>query len=248
MRSSRGRSPFLDRSDVDTDQIIPKQFLKRIERTGFGEFLFYDWIRDGEIELEPNPVLVSGPNFGSGSSREHAVWALADYGFQAVIAPSFSDIFYSNSTKNGFLPVVLPREHCRGIAEAGAVRIDLDDQTVDYAGGVIRFEIEEEIKHRLLGGHDEISITLQNVAAIDEYESGHPAVGRADDLALRMERAPRRGTGTPAPTTGSPSRSRTGPAPSSTGSACAATRPCWTPAAAAARVTQLLLDRLPEGG
>jgi 3-isopropylmalate/(R)-2-methylmalate dehydratase small subunit len=172
-----GRVSVLDRSDVDTDQIIPKQFLKRIERTGFGEFLFYDWLRDGEIELEPNPVLVSGPNFGSGSSREHAVWALADYGFQAVIAPSFSDIFYSNSTKNGFLPVVLPREHCRGIAEAGAVRIDLDDQTVDYVGGVIRFEIEEEIKHRLLGGHDEISVTLQSVESIDAYEHAHPAFG-----------------------------------------------------------------------
>ena len=116
-----GNVSVLDRSDVDTDQIIPKQFLKRIERTGFGEFLFYDWIRDGEIELEPNPVLVAGPNFGSGSSREHAVWALADFGFQAVIAPSFSDIFYSNSTKNGFLPVILPREHCRAIAEAGRV-------------------------------------------------------------------------------------------------------------------------------
>jgi 3-isopropylmalate/(R)-2-methylmalate dehydratase small subunit len=174
-----GKVTVLDRSDVDTDQIIPKQFLKRIERTGFGEFLFYDWIRDGEIELEPNPVLVAGPNFGSGSSREHAVWALADYGFEAVIAPSFSDIFYSNATKNGLLPVVIPREHCKGVAASGAVRIDLDDQTVDYSGGVIRFEIEEEIKHRLLGGHDEISITLTNESAIDEYEASHPAIGRA---------------------------------------------------------------------
>jgi 3-isopropylmalate/(R)-2-methylmalate dehydratase small subunit len=172
-----GRVSVLDRSDVDTDQIIPKQFLKRIERTGFGEFLFYDWIRDGEIELEPNPVLVAGPNFGSGSSREHAVWALADFGFEAVIAPSFSDIFYSNATKNGLLPLVIPREHCRGIAESGAVRIDLDDQTVVYSGGVVRFEIEEEVKHRLLGGHDEISITLANAEAIDAYEEAHPAIG-----------------------------------------------------------------------
>ncbi|MCB0829600.1 MAG: 3-isopropylmalate dehydratase small subunit, partial [Solirubrobacterales bacterium] len=98
-----GEVAFLDRSDVDTDQIIPKQFLKRVERTGYGEFLFYDWMRDGEIELEAHPILVSGRNFGSGSSREHAVWALHQFGFQAVIAPSFSDIFYSNSTKNGFL-------------------------------------------------------------------------------------------------------------------------------------------------
>ena len=174
-----GKVSILDRNDVDTDQIIPKQFLKRVERTGFGEFLFYDWIRDGEIELEPNPVLVAGPNFGSGSSREHAVWALADFGFQAVIAPSFSDIFYSNSTKNGFLPVILPREHCRAIAEAGRVRIDLDDQTVDYAGGVVRFEIDEETKHRLLGGHDEISVTLQSEEAITAYEDAHRPLGTA---------------------------------------------------------------------
>ncbi|MCB0867426.1 MAG: 3-isopropylmalate dehydratase small subunit, partial [Solirubrobacterales bacterium] len=96
-----GEVAVLDRSDVDTDQIIPKQFLKRVERTGYGEFLFYDWVRDGEIKLEPHPILVSGRNFGSGSSREHAVWALHQFGFKAVIAPSFSDIFYSNSTKNG---------------------------------------------------------------------------------------------------------------------------------------------------
>jgi 3-isopropylmalate/(R)-2-methylmalate dehydratase small subunit len=174
-----GKVSVLDRADVDTDQIIPKQFLKRIERTGFGEFLFYDWIRDGEIELESNPVLVAGPNFGSGSSREHAVWALADYGFEAVIAPSFSDIFYSNATKNGLLPVILPREDCRGIAAAGAVRIDLDDQTVDYEGGVVRFDIDEETKHRLLGGHDEISITLQSEDAIAAYEESHPPLGAA---------------------------------------------------------------------
>lgn len=173
-----GKVSVLDRADVDTDQIIPKQFLKRIERTGFGEFLFYDWIRDGEIELEPNPMLVAGANFGSGSSREHAVWAIADFGFKAVIAPSFSDIFYANASKNGLLLVILPAEHCRGIAEAGQARIDLDDQTVDYSGGVIRFEIEEDVRHRLLGGHDEISITLQNDAAIDAYEADHPMLGK----------------------------------------------------------------------
>ena len=96
-----------------------------------------------------------------------------------MIAPSFSDIFYVNSTKNGLLPVVLPREDCRGIAESGRCRIDLDDQTVDYAGGVVRFEVEEDVKHRLLGGHDEISITLQGGDAIDAYEAAHPVVGRA---------------------------------------------------------------------
>ena len=97
----------LDRPDVDTDQIIPKQFLKRIERTGFGEFLFYDWIRDGEIELEPNPILVAGANFGCGSSREHAPWALQDFGFRAVVSPRFGDIFRSNALKGGLLPVQL---------------------------------------------------------------------------------------------------------------------------------------------
>ncbi len=129
-----GDVSVLDRADVDTDQIIPKQFLKRIERTGFGEFLFYDWIRDGEIELEPNPILVSGRNFGSGSSREHAVWALGQFGFKAVVAPSYSDIFYSNCTKNGFLPVVLDEAECRSLAESGHGRIHLEEQVVSWDG------------------------------------------------------------------------------------------------------------------
>ena len=174
--SVTGSVAVLDRSDVDTDQIIPKQFLKRVERTGFGEFLFYDWLRSGEIELEPNPVLVTGRNFGSGSSREHAVWALQDFGFEAVVAPSFADIFYVNCTKNGLLPVILPEESCREVAAAGEARIDVDDQTVDYAGGVIKFEIDEEIKHRLLHGLDDIALTLQNADAIDAFE----ASGKAD--------------------------------------------------------------------
>jgi len=165
-----GNVSVLDRADVDTDQIIPKQFLKRVERTGFGEFLFYDWIRDGEIELEPNPILVAGRNFGCGSSREHAPWALEDFGFQAILAPSFADIFYSNCTKVGLLPAILDEEHCKTVAAAGEARIDLDDQTVDSAGGVVRFEIDEETKHRLLGGHDEISVTLQSEEAIAAYK------------------------------------------------------------------------------
>ena len=111
-----GKVSVLDRADVDTDQIIPKQFLKRVERTGFGEFLFYDWVRSGEIELEPNPILVAGRNFGSGSSREHAVWALQDFGFEAIVAPSFADIFYVNCTKNGLLPVILDEERTRELA------------------------------------------------------------------------------------------------------------------------------------
>jgi 3-isopropylmalate/(R)-2-methylmalate dehydratase small subunit len=166
-----GNVSVLDRADVDTDQIIPKQFLKRVERTGFGEFLFYDWIRDGEIELEPNPILVTGRNFGCGSSREHAPWALEDFGFKAVIAPSFGDIFYANCTKIGLLPVILSDDECRAVAEAGAARIDLDDQTVDSAAGVVRFEIDEEIKHRLFRGLDDIAVTLQDVEAIDAFEA-----------------------------------------------------------------------------
>jgi 3-isopropylmalate/(R)-2-methylmalate dehydratase small subunit len=184
-----GRVAVLDRSDVDTDQIIPKQFLKRIERTGFGEFLFYDWFRSGEIELEAHPILVTGRNFGSGSSREHAVWALKDYGYDAVIAPSFSDIFFTNCTKNGLLPVVLDEEHCRAVAGAGEARIDLDDQTVNCGSapgegarspgaGVFKFEIDEDIKHRLMNGLDDVAMTLERAERIDEFESaGHADSG-----------------------------------------------------------------------
>jgi 3-isopropylmalate/(R)-2-methylmalate dehydratase small subunit len=172
-----GEVSVLDRADVDTDQIIPKQFLKRVERTGFGEFLFYDWIRDGEIELEPNPILVAGRNFGCGSSREHAPWALEDFGFQAIVAPSFGDIFYANCTKIGLLPVILDEEHCRAIAGAGEARIDVDDQTVTSADGVFEFEIDEDVKHRLVNGLDDIGLTLQRQAEIDAFEaSGSPEV------------------------------------------------------------------------
>jgi 3-isopropylmalate/(R)-2-methylmalate dehydratase small subunit len=170
-----GKVSVLDRSDVDTDQIIPKQFLKRVERTGFGEFLFYDWIRDGEIELEPNPILVTGANFGCGSSREHAPWALEDFGFKAILAPSFADIFYSNCTKIGLLPAILDEEHCRAVAEAGEARIDLDDETVNCAAGVFQFQIEHDVKHRLLNGLDDIGITLENAGAIDQFETGGAA-------------------------------------------------------------------------
>ena len=165
-----GNVSVLDRADVDTDQIIPKQFLKRVERTGFGEFLFYDWIRDGEITLEPNPILVAGRNFGCGSSREHAPWALQDYGFQAIVAPSFADIFFSNCTKIGLLPVELGEDECRALGEAGAGRVDLEAQTVSCATGAYAFQIDAEIRHRLLNGLDDIGVTLQDVAAIDAFE------------------------------------------------------------------------------
>jgi len=170
-----GKVSVLDRADVDTDQIIPKQFLKRVERTGFGEFLFYDWIRDGEIELEPNPILVTGANFGCGSSREHAPWALEDFGFEAIVAPSFADIFYSNCTKVGLLPAILDEEHCRAVAEAGEARIDVDDETITCAAGVFKFEVEPDVKHRLLNGLDDIGITLENGAAIDAFEGSGAA-------------------------------------------------------------------------
>ena len=116
---------MLNRDDVDTDQIIPKQFLKRVERTGFGEFLFFDWAKEPGWELPSNPILVAGRNFGCGSSREHAPWALEDYGFQAIIAPSFADIFRSNCTKIGLLPVALTAEECASIADAGEAQVDL---------------------------------------------------------------------------------------------------------------------------
>jgi 3-isopropylmalate/(R)-2-methylmalate dehydratase small subunit len=166
-----GDVSFLDRSDVDTDQIIPKQFLKRVERTGFGEFLFYDWLRDGEIELEPNPILVTGKNFGCGSSREHAPWALEDFGFHALIAPSFADIFFSNCTKVGLLPVVLTEDECRAVAESGSAKVDLETQSVTCDAGTFSFEIDPEIKHRLLNGLDDIGVTLQDEGAIDAFES-----------------------------------------------------------------------------
>ncbi len=176
VRVVEGGVAFLDRADVDTDQIIPKQFLKRVERTGFGEFLFYDWIRDGEIELEANPILVAGRNFGCGSSREHAPWALEDFGFQAIVAPSFADIFFNNCTKIGLLPVTLDEDPCRALAAAGSGRIDLETQTVAWDGAEASFEIDPEVKHRLLNGLDDIGVTLQRAEAIDAFE----ASGRAD--------------------------------------------------------------------
>jgi 3-isopropylmalate/(R)-2-methylmalate dehydratase small subunit len=165
-----GRVSVLDRADVDTDQIMPKQFLKRIERTGYGEFLFYDWVRSGEISIEPNPILAAGRNFGSGSSREHAVWGIQQFGFQAIVAPSFSDIFYGNCTKNGFLPVRLPEEDVRALMAAGEATIDLAAQTVAFAGRTVSFEIDPDVKHRLLNGLDEIALTLEHGDEIDAYE------------------------------------------------------------------------------
>jgi len=176
IKTIEGRVAPLDRADIDTDQIIPKQFLKRIERTGFGEFLFYDWARNGEISLDKGEVLVTGRNFGCGSSREHAVWAIQQAGYKAVIAPSFSDIFYSNATKNGLLPIVLPEEDVRLLMNAEGCAIDLEAQQVSFGGRVVHFDIDPEIKHRLLNGLDDIGITLQSTDAIDAFERSHPSM------------------------------------------------------------------------
>jgi 3-isopropylmalate/(R)-2-methylmalate dehydratase small subunit len=166
-----GGVSVLDRGDVDTDQIIPKQFLKRVERTGFGEYLFYDWAKQPGWDLPRNPILATGRNFGCGSSREHAPWALEDYGFEAVVAPSFADIFYSNCTKIGLLPVVLAEDEVRALMAAGQGSIDLAAQEVSWSGGQASFEIDAEIKRRLLEGLDDIGVTLQLGDAIDRYEA-----------------------------------------------------------------------------
>jgi 3-isopropylmalate/(R)-2-methylmalate dehydratase small subunit len=170
VRLVSGAVSVLPRADVDTDQIIPKQFLKRVERTGFGEFLFYDWAKEPGWNLPKNPILATGPNFGCGSSREHAPWALQDYGFRAVVASSFADIFFSNSTKIGLLPVVLPEEEVRALMDAGEAQIDLEALEVRFAGRAVPFELEAERRHRLLNGLDDIALTLQQAERIDAYE------------------------------------------------------------------------------
>jgi 3-isopropylmalate/(R)-2-methylmalate dehydratase small subunit len=177
-----GPVSHLDRSDVDTDQIMPKQFLKRVERTGFGEFLFYDWAKQPGWDLPANPILVAGENFGCGSSREHAPWGLQDYGFQAILAPSFADIFYSNCTKIGLLPVVLEEQHCRALAGAGGGEVDLQAQEVRYRGSdteivSVPFEIDPEIRRRLLSGLDDVGVTLGDEGQIEAFEAARERSG-----------------------------------------------------------------------
>jgi 3-isopropylmalate/(R)-2-methylmalate dehydratase small subunit len=165
-----GPVSVLDRDDVDTDQIIPKQFLKRVERTGFGEFVFHDWSKEPGWSLPSNPILAAGRNFGCGSSREHAPWALEDYGFRAIVAPSFADIFYSNCTKIGLLPVVLAEPDVRALMAAGQARVDLDARTVSFADREVHFDIDAETARRLLEGLDDIGVTLDSAEAIASYE------------------------------------------------------------------------------
>ncbi|HEX2071786.1 MAG TPA: 3-isopropylmalate dehydratase small subunit [Thermoleophilaceae bacterium] len=165
-----GKVAVLDRVDVDTDQIMPKQFLKRVERSGFGEFLFYDWAKEPGWDLPHHPILATGRNFGCGSSREHAPWGLEDYGFKALVAPSYADIFYSNCTKIGLLPVVLAEDEVRAVMEAGEARIDLEAQTVVAGGESFSFDIDQETKRRLLNGLDDIGVTLLQDDALAAYE------------------------------------------------------------------------------
>ena len=190
----RGRVAPLDRVNVDTDQIIPKQFLKRIEKTGFGQFLFYDWRFGAEGKKNPDfvlhdpryqgaTVLVAGKNFGCGSSREHAVWALADFGFRAVISSSFADIFANNSTKNGFLTVRLRDDEVARVMTR-AREIENYELTIDLENCEVRddqefrakFPIDEFIRRCLLNGLDDIGLTLQHETEIAAYESRHPAL------------------------------------------------------------------------
>jgi 3-isopropylmalate/(R)-2-methylmalate dehydratase small subunit len=166
-----GKVTVLNRDDVDTDQIMPKQFLKRVQRTGFGEFLFHDWAKEPDWALPRNPILVTGRNFGCGSSREHAPWGLEDYGFRAIIAPSFADIFRNNCTKIGLLPVALDEQSVAAIREAGEAQVDLAAQEVRWPGGSASFEIDPQTKHRLLNGLDDIALTLQQEDAIAAYEA-----------------------------------------------------------------------------
>lgn len=176
----------LYRADIDTDQIMPKQFLKRVERTGFGQFVFHDWREDPEFVLNDERyahanVLVTGPNFGSGSSREHAPWGLQQHGFAAIVAPSFADIFKTNCAKNGLLTVELDDDAVRELVAlaqddpAAQVRIDLPEQTVESAAGLASFHIDAHTKHMLVNGLDPIGLTLQHQARIDEFEAARPA-------------------------------------------------------------------------
>ena len=182
-RSVTARAAVLDRPDIDTDQIIPKQFLKRIERTGYGEFLFYDWRNDPGFELNRTGdgarVLLTGPNFGCGSSREHAAWALQDYGFEVVVAPSFGDIFFSNAVQIGLVPVTLPARELKELmqsAEEGDVTVDLETQTItDPHGRAVGFEMDPFVRHCLLNGLDSIARTLEHESDIAAFEARIPS-------------------------------------------------------------------------
>jgi 3-isopropylmalate/(R)-2-methylmalate dehydratase small subunit len=166
-----GGVSVLDRADVDTDQIMPKQFLKRVERTGFGEYLFHDWAKEPGWDLPSNPILVTGRNFGCGSSREHAPWGLEDYGFKAIVAPSFADIFASNCTKIGLLTIAIAEADVRALMAVEQATVDLEAQEIAWEGGSATFHIDPETKHRLLNGLDDIALTLARDEEISAYEA-----------------------------------------------------------------------------
>ncbi|MGC2880222.1 3-isopropylmalate dehydratase small subunit [Bacillus subtilis] len=188
LKSHTGKAAVLNRINVDTDQIIPKQFLKRIERTGYGRFAFFDWRYDANGE--PNPefelnqpvyqgasILIAGENFGCGSSREHAPWALDDYGFKIIIAPSFADIFHQNCFKNGMLPIRMPYDNWKQLVgqyenKSLQMTVDLEKQVIhDSEGNQISFEVDPHWKEMLINGYDEISLTLLLEDEIKHFES-----------------------------------------------------------------------------
>lgn len=181
----QGSMAPLPRANIDTDQIMPKEFLKRVERSGYGQYVFNEWRKDPTFvlnrpEFQDAKVLVTGPNFGSGSSREHAPWGIQDWGFEAVIAPSFADIFYTNCTKIGLLPVVLSEKEVDYLIElanhepSAQATVDLADQAVTADGFEALFEIDPFIKHRLLNGLDDIGLTMAHEDEISEFETSRP--------------------------------------------------------------------------
>ena len=183
-----GTAVPLDRSDVDTDQIIPSDWLKQVERTGFDKGLFSEWRDDPEFVLNQEQylgasVLVAGPNFGTGSSREHAVWAIQQYGFAAVISPRFGDIFRNNATKNGLVPVLVSAEVGRQLLDAITkdpsleIKIDIELRTLEVTALdlLVDFPLEDSIQHRFLNGLDDISLTLLHEPEITAYEASRPA-------------------------------------------------------------------------
>ena len=195
-RRVRGPVAVLDRADIDTDQIIPKQFLKRIERTGFGEFLFFDWRFDEQGRPRPEfelnrpeaagaKILLAGANFGCGSSREHAAWALQDYGIEVVIAPSFGDIFATNSFKNGLVTIALPPDDLKPLLDAATLEVDLERQViVDRGGRELPFAFDPFQRDCLLNGLDDIARSLAYEDRLQAYEAEHPGRFDARELAL----------------------------------------------------------------
>jgi 3-isopropylmalate/(R)-2-methylmalate dehydratase small subunit len=181
LQSVTGAVAVLDRPDVDTDQIIPKQFLKRIERSGYGEFLFFDWMKDPAFELHATPgaqILIAGRNFGCGSSREHAAWALEDYGFRAVLAPSFGDIFRQNAILSGLAPIALQPEELRQLKDAVARRneltVDLEHLRIAHPDGLeLAFPFDAHAQETLVHGLDDIARTLRREDEIAAFEASY---------------------------------------------------------------------------